>query len=178
MTTPELEALYFQTDLEFRYVWQNILQIQALRRDKIPDETIWAWFREFLRLGWKQADFDRALQNVKSAKIYGAIDFRNFLEAEPLYTAAEVELKVRERVNQTIRRGEHILKNAKLEINIKGSLETTENDLEAIRAAIMSRVRVYYSEASERQAADLITEFFAYVKEQGGFKNEINESLT
>lgn len=91
---------YFYTDLTYSYFLKEILELQAIRRDNIPQETLRMWFREFIRLGWTSHKFKDSVEAVKRTKIYGAIDFTSFLESEKLLNNFEVEWSIKDRIKE------------------------------------------------------------------------------
>lgn len=157
---------------------EHILQLQALRRDNIPKETLWSWYREFLRLGWQKKDFDKAIERVKGAKIYGAIDFYQFLDAEKTFTETEVELMLKRRIEQIIRNGERLIDEHNLEVTINGELKYNENELKAIRTAIMRRVMVYVGRERELFVSELYERILAQLQAERNSNNTNQESLT
>lgn len=174
LPTPELQGLYYRGDLEFSFYLAEIARLQALRRDNIPRETLVVWYQEILKLGWNKEAFLERVEAVKRVKIYKAIDFTHFLEAEKLYTEMELNKIVQDRIDAIVRKGIKIIKATGAEIKITGSIQVSENELEAIRATVLKIVGTYYQRERDFITRDVINRIMDKIKGEDGLKNEFS----
>jgi uncharacterized protein (DUF433 family) len=177
LTTKELEELYNQSDLEFTFVSAEIIKLQAIRRDKVPTETLISWYQEFLRMGWTKKDFLKAVEGVKRSKIYGAIDFTNFLEAEKFYTEKEVEIIIQKHLESEIKKGEKYLEDSKCRIKVEGEINLTEEKLKAIKQYILKTIKTYYEADEDFKIAETIEKVVEELKKTGKLKQKFYREI-
>jgi len=119
----ELVPLYNRTDLSYTYVHIKCRELGALKMINIDPATIKAWYIEFIRLGWSKQLFDERFENLKRSKIFGSIDFYNWIaDGTSVYGEFEIQRLVSEKVNSLI------LKGRKLRQMLKRGYDLTEDE--------------------------------------------------
>ena len=128
------EELYQSTDLEYSYCLKLFLQIEAAKRDDIPEATMRQWFLEFIRMKWTKEmvknRYDALIRNPK----YGAVDVSDWVNAVQTFAEDEVRVMVKQRIEKIIQRGKYLLANK------DKFLTLTDEDKKAIDVGIAKEV--------------------------------------
>jgi hypothetical protein len=112
-------------------------ELEAQKRDNIPDTTQEVWFRLLKQQGWGKRKFDEQFQKVLTNPSYGAVKIDEFFNEKTSYSPEEVSRIVEQRINGMIKQGERILKDK--EYGLKEYLRL-ENQF--IKIAIANRLRL------------------------------------
>lgn len=132
-----------KTDLTWEYCIKLFMNLEAGKREKIPQETARVWFIEFIKRGWTKKMLQTRYEALMSQKIYGIdkLDFADWVNAVPVYGQDEVWILVRNEIDKKIQRG-NFLKNQKIEL--------TEDDKKAVELALTKEIELgYYRDKSE-----------------------------
>src|SRR3990167_3139741 len=126
-----------KTDLTFEYCLKLFAQLEAIKREKFPPETMRQWFIEFIRRGWTKFMLMERYKGLLNTKIYGIekLDIADWINAVEVYAQDEVNLMVERRVNALIQRGNY-LKNKKIELS--------EEDKKAVDLAVANEIELKY----------------------------------
>ncbi len=90
-------------------------ELEAHKRDNIPDTTQEVWFREFKRRDWNKIKFDAQFQKVLNNPSFGAVKIDEFFNEETTYSSEEVAKMTETRINNMIRQGEKILQDKEID---------------------------------------------------------------
>ncbi|KKP74707.1 MAG: hypothetical protein UR73_C0037G0016 [candidate division WS6 bacterium GW2011_GWF1_35_23] len=105
----ELTEAYNRTDLEAAYVLFKCKELKVLKDIQLEDQRIFAFYIEFIHMGWTKKIFDQRFEAVKRAKLYGTVlDFSTWMESEITYNESDFELEVDRRINSLIQKGERL----------------------------------------------------------------------
>jgi len=126
---------YNETDLTYDFCLKLFVQLEAAKRDDIPETTMRQWFLEFVRLNWTEKMVETRYKALIKAKKYGAIDFNDWVESVEVFGLDEVNLMVKQRIESLIQRGNY-LKDKKIELTVK--------DKKAIDLAEAKQAEFYY----------------------------------
>ena len=66
------------------------------------------WYKEFIRMGWKQKDFNKQFEAVKRATLYGRIDFENWLKTEIMYNEIDFKIRLDQEIESRIQKGKFL----------------------------------------------------------------------
>lgn len=107
-----LAEKYYKTDLTMKYVFDQCLGLKPLKGVEVTPQIVEFWFKEFVRRGWTRHYFDKRLEAVKHATIYGSfIDFSTWYKAEALYTEFEANQMIESIIEGKIREAEMLKQN-------------------------------------------------------------------
>lgn len=140
------------TNFDFVYFLSKIAEIEAGKRDSIPEKTIKIWFNEVRRRNWSKETLDERCIAVLSKKIYGSVQFNDFIEAEECYTRAEVKDEARRMIAYRIQEAKNYPENVELSENQK------------INLALRASDEVVYEQRMRRN--QLLNEYFEQKKEE------------
>jgi uncharacterized protein YaaR (DUF327 family) len=84
-------------------------ELEAQKRDNIPDTTQEVWYRTFKNRGWDKIKFDTQFQKVLNNPSYGAVKIDEFFTEQQIYTDVQVGKMIESRINDMIRKGEKLL---------------------------------------------------------------------
>lgn len=186
INSDEMLALYNKSDLEFTEVLTKLGELQVLKDISVDFETKVAFYLEFLRMGWNSFRFRTAYQAVKSTNLYNKFDIATWINSQPVFTAEEINQRVSQIIDSTIRKGEslknktallpHELKMAKFSAiklfesqNISLRYELIEKE----RDEILVRLKQEYKEAKimiENMTAGQKDKLYNYLVESGLIK--------
>lgn len=132
----------------------------------ISDETIQAWYIEFLREKWSSKKFNERVSGMKFIKTYGErIDIADWFEKEAIYTYSQVEKMTNERLSKTIKEADILLSGRTIEIDLP-----TGGNMDAIAYRIARTITVYYREECEEQSKEIVKKLLPAVLEEMGIK--------
>ena len=155
-----------QTELEWQYYLSQMQKVEALKRDKIPAETLMAWFNTFKARGFKNDDLAAAVKKVMTAKTYGAVKIEDFFIGEQLLTEQEAELKTKRQIDFLVRDCERMLEGQSLEV----LLPEVALDKKLLALAVQKRLNVYYGQEINEKASEVINEAVEIAAEKLGLK--------
>lgn len=89
------------------------------------------WYKEFIRMGWTKAVFDKHLKIIKRTTLYNRIDLENWLSTEIMYNEDDFNIEVKRKIDAMIQRG-NFLKDKKVEL--------TEEDKKFIELAEVKKI--------------------------------------
>ena len=112
----QFEEQYRETDLDYLFCLRLFGQLEAAKRDNIPEVTMRQWFLEFIRLGWTKSMVEKQYRALIKTPKYGAIDFSEWITSTEVFTRDETNLKVVQQISSMIQRG-NFLKDKKVELN-------------------------------------------------------------
>ena len=133
----EITEKYNKTDLTYDFCLKLFGQLEAVKREKFPIETMRQWFIEFVRRGWTRQMLQKRYDALLSTKIFGIekLDFADWVNAVEVYALDEVQVMVNNKVNALIVRG-NMLKDKKIEL--------TEEEKREIDLAIAKETELKY----------------------------------
>lgn len=102
----ELAEAYGKTDLAYSFCLPHIANLEAAKRDKIPEETLRVWFMEFIRMGWTKAKFLTRLNALMTWKTYGAVSITDWTDATEMFTREQMNLEIERIINNKIKEAE------------------------------------------------------------------------
>ena len=136
--TDELLPYYEQTDLSLRYVYDCCLSLKPLKGIDVSDMQVEFWYREFLRMGWKKKDFDKQLEAVKRATLYGRIDLDNWVKSEITYNEMDFRTELNREIVNLIRKGEQ------LKAMLDRGLSLTDEEKKYVELSVAARITAEY----------------------------------
>ena len=148
--TPALDWNFFLNKMEI---------LEAQKRDKIPAETLMAWFNTLKANSWNNERLEKQISVMLKNVTFGLIKIEDFFNSEEKFTREEMELKISQRINGLIQEGKRILQTESVEINKI-----------AVSVAVAKRLQVYYNEEVDSNATEIINETVLEVAEKLGFK--------
>ena len=148
--TPALDWNFFLNKMEI---------LEAQKRDKIPAETLMAWFNTLKANSWNNERLEKQISVMLKNVTFGSIKIEDFFNSEEKFTREEMELKISQRINGLIQEGKRILQTESVEINKI-----------AVSVAVAKRLQVYYNEEVDSNATEIINETVLEVAEKLGFK--------
>lgn len=131
----ELQSYYDATDLELFYVFDCCKSLKPLKGIDVNSQQIEFWYKEFIRMGWKKKDFDRQLEAIKRATLFGRIDFESWVKTEIMYNEIDLRVRLDELINAKIQRGK-FLKDKKIEL--------TPEEKQAVDLAVAKEIELGY----------------------------------
>jgi len=149
-STPVLDWNFFLNKMEI---------LEAQKRDKIPAETLMAWFNTLKANSWNNERLEKQISVMLKNVTFGSIKIEDFFNSEEKFTREEMELKITQRINGLIQEGKRILQAESVEINKI-----------AVSVAVAKRLKVYYNEEVDSNATEIINETVLEVAEKLGFK--------
>lgn len=148
----QFQSEYDKTDLVYDpFCLKLFAQLEAVKREKFPVETMRQWFIEFVRRGWTKKMLQARYDALLATKIYGVekLDFADWVNAVPVMAMDEVNLLVKQRIEEMITKG-RFLKNKKVEL--------TEEEKQYVELAISKEIEFRYTrdkfEAQETYAQE------------------------
>jgi len=113
----ELTGKYNETDLTYEFCLRLFGQLEAVKREKFPSETMRQWFIEFVRRGWTKLMLMERYKGLLSTKIYGIekLDIADWINAVEVFALDEVRLMVNRKIETLITRG-RFLKDKEVEL--------------------------------------------------------------
>lgn len=139
----QYERKFHETDLTFEYCIKLYMNIEAGKREKIPQETGRIWFIEFVKRGWTKRMLQTRYEALISTKIFGVekLDFADWVNAVPVMGMDEVNLLVKQRIDAIIQRGKY-LKDKEVVL--------TEADKQAVDLVLAKEMELgYYNKKNE-----------------------------
>jgi hypothetical protein len=152
-----IEGMYNETDLTYSFCLKLFMQLEAGKRDSLPQDTVRSWFITFLERGWTKAIVYQRYMAVKSSKKYGAVSIDDWFEAEETFTREEINIHVNRRINDLIKEGQKIL------WEIQECPEKLLNiDYEKVRMAASEQVKFHL----QNKRYEVIEQYEERVKEE------------
>lgn len=147
MTSKNTNALANLTPtFDYKYFLGKIALLEAQKRDKIPDETILAWFQTFKSNNWTKEKFDKQFDKVLKSPSYGAVKIDEFLNEEIKYSPEDFGRQIERWKNDMIRKGEKLLGDK--ETKTKAEYLNLNDDY--IKLAVSKRIQLeYYNERQD-----------------------------
>ena len=164
--TKLLESCSQQSKLDWQFYLGQMQKVEALKRDKIPAETLMAWFNTFKARGYSNQDLEKAVGKVLTAKTYGSVKIDDFFIGEQLLTEQEAELKTKRQIDYLVRDCERMLEGQSLEV----LLPEVALDKKLLALAVQKRLNVYYGAEIDELAARVIEESVELAAESLGLK--------
>lgn len=84
-------------------------ELEAQKRDSIPETTQEVWYRTLKNRNWDKVKFDAQFQKVLNKPSYGAVKIDEFFTEDQTYTLPEVERMIEGRILSLTRQGEKLL---------------------------------------------------------------------
>jgi hypothetical protein len=154
------DGLYYQSDLTFTEVFIKCRELGLKKMINISDETIQAWYVEFLREKWSSAKFKERIPEMINMKTYGErIDIADWFEKEAIYTPIQVASMVEKKINNILREADRILDGKEIEVE----LSSVPIDLEKVKYRIAKTITLYYDNEVEEQTNKLFEEMLSEV---------------
>lgn len=125
--------------LTWAYFVLKIAELEVKKRDSIPEETIHAWFNDFISRGWTKTIFDKQFQIVLDNRSFGSVKIDEFFQNIKPYTQEEINLITEEKINSLIRQGEMLLSGKEIEVELD-----IEINPKLLKLAIAKRIKTYY----------------------------------
>jgi hypothetical protein len=147
---------YYSTDLEYSFCVELFGQLEAAKRDDIPETTMRQWFIEFIKAGWTKEMVKQRYEGVLRSPKYGAIDFHEWVTAVPVYSEDETRLIIKQKIDAIIQRGKYLLANK------EKFMDLTDADKQAIDVALCKEVEFEI----RNEKLDLIDEYKIIRKKQ------------
>lgn len=86
-----------------KYVYEKCIKLIVIKNISVSNESVQAWFIEFIRMGWSTYIFNRQYEAVKRAKLFGALDFSIWIKEERMYGESEFNLMLTKKIERMIR---------------------------------------------------------------------------
>jgi hypothetical protein len=126
----------------------------------ISDETIQAWYVEFLREGWSSNKFNERISEMRNLKTYGErIDISDWFEKEGNYTPAQVAEMLQKRINEIITRANRLLVDKEFLVELVG----VNINLDEVKYRISKTVTTYYDNDCKEKADEVFEEILPQV---------------
>lgn len=138
----ELQEDFNNSDIDYGYCCQLFIQIEAAKREKIPQETARIWFLEFVRRRWTKEMLKRRYEALLSQKIYGVekLDIADWINAVEVYGKDELNVAVNRKIESILATG-RFLKD-------KPIPELSAQDKLAIDVAVANEIKVNHNAAA------------------------------
>lgn len=133
-------------ELTWEYFLAKMAELEAQKRDNIPETTQEVWFRTFKNRNWNKAKFDIQFQKVLSKSSFGAVKIDDFFVEDQTYTMSEVERMIELRINSLVRQGEKLLTDK--ETNIQDYLNLNDD---YIKLAVAKKLK--FQQYNDQQEA-------------------------
>lgn len=117
-------------ELSWEYFLAKMAELEAQKRDNIPETTQEVWFRTFKNRNWDKTKFDIQFEKVLNKPSYGAVKIDEFFSEDHTYTLTEVERMIQIRIESLIRQGEKLLTDK--EMNLQGYLNLKNDYLKLV----------------------------------------------
>lgn len=85
------------------HVYKQCLKLVPLKNITVSNESVEVWFIEFIKMGWNTYQFNRQLEAVKRAKLFGGLDFNIWVTEERMYGESEFNSMLIEKIERMIR---------------------------------------------------------------------------
>ncbi|MBK7381672.1 MAG: hypothetical protein IPJ03_22290 [Ignavibacteriales bacterium] len=134
----QFQSEYNKTDLVYDpFCLLLFAQLEAVKREKFPPESMRQWFIEFVRRGWNKKMLQERYDALLSTKIFGIekLEIADWINAVPVMAMDEVNLLVKRRIESLIQRGNY-LKDKEYEL--------TEEDKKAVDLALANEYKFKY----------------------------------
>lgn len=158
--------------------WNSFLSkmetLEAQKRDKIPAETLMAWFNTLKANSWDNARLEKQISVMLKSVTFGSIKIDDFFSNVDKITIEESNLRTMRQINSMIAKGEKLLANAEINFVMPEMLI----DKQQIYLAIEKRIRVYMLEEINEDAKQIISETIDLVSEKLGYKKVQYEQLS
>ena len=127
-----------KSDLTFEFCVKLFMNVEAAKREKIPQETARVWFIEFIKRGWNKAMLMERYNALLSTKIYGIekLEFADWVNAVQVYAVDEVNNMVKNKIESIIAKGKY-LKDKKIEL--------TAEEKQAVDLAVAKEIELGYN---------------------------------
>lgn len=114
----EITEQYNKTDLGYDFCLKLFGQLEAVKREKFPPETMRQWFIEFVRKGWTKKMVQKRYDALLGTKIYGIekLEFADWVNAVEVFGYDEMNLKVERKINSMIHRGAFLKSHPDIEL--------------------------------------------------------------
>lgn len=173
-STNNLENLI--PELDWNFFLKKMETLEAQKRDKIPAETLMAWFTTLKANSWTNERLEKQILVMLKNVTFGSVKIEDFFNNEEKFTREEMELKIFQRINNMIQNANRLLNGKFPEIELE--LIPIELDINAVRLAVSKRLQVYYNQEIDFAAIEIINETILSVAEKMGFKKvEFNSDV-
>jgi hypothetical protein len=152
--------------IEWAFFLDKMQVLEAQKRDKIPTETLMAWFNTLKSNSWTNEKLSKQVDVMLKSVTYGAVKIDDFFTVNEKFTAEETEIKIRQRIDGLIREGSRLLQGKEIEVDL---LPISIN-VEAVNLAIAKRLKVYYNEETDFETKEIIDQTIIEVAERMGYK--------
>ncbi|OGU84383.1 MAG: hypothetical protein A2W11_03755 [Ignavibacteria bacterium RBG_16_35_7] len=133
-------------ELTWEYFLVKMAELEAQKRDNIPETTQEVWYRTFKNRNWDKTKFDIQFQKVLSKPSYGAVKIDEFFVEDQAYTMPEVERMIELRINSLTCQGERLLTDK--EMNLQEYLNLKDD---YIKLAVAKKLK--FQQYNEQQEA-------------------------
>ena len=165
------DELYFKTDLTFTEVFIKCRELGLKKMINIADETIQAWYIEFLREEWSSKKFNERIMEMRNIKTYGErIDIADWFEKEAIYTPTQVANMIQIKIQEMLSKADRLLGGKEIELELSG----VKINLESVKYKIAKTVSTYYDNEYEEKTKELFEEMLPEILTKLGLKREIN----
>lgn len=165
------EELYFKTDLTFTEVFIKCRELGLKKMINIADETIQAWYIEFLREEWSSKKFNDRISEMRNIKTYGErIDIADWFEKEAIYTPTQVANMIQIKIQEMLSKADRLLCGKEIELEIPG----VRINLDFVKYKIAKTVSTYYNNECEEKSKELFEEILPEILKKLNLKKENN----
>jgi len=135
----------------------------------IADETIQAWYIEFLREEWSSKKFNERIMEMRNIKTYGErIDIADWFEKEAIYTPTQVANMIQIKIQEMLSKADRLLGGKEIELELPG----VKINLESVKYKIAKTVSTYYNNECEEKSKELFEEILPEILEKLNLKKE------
>lgn len=157
---------YNQNNLDWNFFLAKMETLEAQKRDKIPAETLMAWFNTLRSNNWDNEKLSKQIDLMLKNVTFGSVKIEDFFTSIEKISIEESNLRTSRHISSMIAKGEKLLADAEINFIMPEKVVSKQQ----IYLAIEKRIKVYMLEEIEEDAKQIILETIDLVADKLGYK--------